>query len=284
MRGAPDGRVSDETLLTVVDAEGRNVRFWGEVWDYRELLYFLVWRDVKVRYKQTILGIAWAVVQPLATMVVFSVVFGKLAALPSDGIPYPIFSFAALVPWTYFSSAISQGAASLVASQHLISKVFFPRLLIPLAAVVTPLVDAATALAMLALMMVYYGLWPALLPALMLPLFVGLALLTALAASLWLAAINVQFRDVRFVVPFLVQFWLFVTPVAYPSSLIAPQWRALYALNPMATVIDGFRWSLLGAPPPPTAAVVMSVVALAIGTIAGLRYFQRSQGMFADVI
>lgn len=269
--------------VTVIGEAHASDHFWREIWDYRELLYFLVWRDVKVRYKQTVLGVAWAIVQPLATMVVFSVVFGRLAAMPSDGLPYPLFSLAALVPWTYFSTAVTQGAASLVGSQHLVSKVYFPRILVPLASVVTPLVDGAITLTLLAALMLWYGGWTQA-TILLLPLFVGLALATAFASSLWLAAVNVRFRDVRYVMPFLVQFWLFVTPVAYPSSLISETWRPLYALNPMATVVDGFRWSLLGAPAPPAAAVAASCLAVALAIVGGLRYFRRAQGLFADVI
>lgn len=272
-----------ERSLTMI-GEGRpSSGGWREVWTYRELLYFLVWRDVKVRYNQTVLGIAWALVQPVATMIVFSVVFGKLAHMPSDGVPYPLFALAALVPWTYFSTAITQGAASLVSSQHLVSKVYFPRLIVPLASVITPAVDAAVSFAVLASFLLWSGLWPNSATA-MLPAFVLLAVATALTATLWLAAINVQFRDVRFVMPFLVQFCLFVTPIAYPSSLIGDQWRLAYAINPMATVVDGFRWTLLAGPPPPAAAVLVSVVVISVMTATGLRYFRRTQGMFADVI
>lgn len=272
-----------EAPLTVIGEAHRRSRVSREVWDYRELLYFLVWRDVKVRYKQTILGIAWAVVQPVATMVVFSVIFGRLASMPSDGIPYPLFSLAALVPWTYFSTAITQGASSLVSSQNLVAKVYFPRLLIPLSSVVTPLVDGGIALSILAALMIWYG-GSAGSAVLALPLFIGLALATAFAASLWLSAINVKFRDVRYVMPFLVQFWLFITPVAYPASLISPAWRPLYAINPMATVVDGFRWTLLDAPAPPAAAVATSAITVAIMIAGGLRYFRRTEGLFADVI
>ena len=272
-----------EAPATFIGAPNCSSNTSREVWAYRELLYFLVWRDVKVRYKQTVLGAAWAVVQPVATMVVFSVVFGRLAAMPSDGLPYPLFSLAALVPWTYFSTAISQGASSLVSSQHLVSKVYFPRLLVPLASVVTPLVDGAIALVILAALMIWYGVWSST-AIFALPLFVMLAVATAFAATLWLAALNVQFRDVRYVMPFLVQFWLFVTPVAYPSSLISPLWRPLYALNPMATVVDGFRWSLLGAPAPPVGAVIASCITVVVLITGGIRYFRRTQGLFADVI
>ena len=269
--------------LTLIGGGQRSSGAWREVWEYRELLYFLVWRDVKVRYKQTVLGVAWALVQPIATMVVFSVVFGRLASMPSDGIPYPLFSLAALVPWTYFSTAITQGASSLVSSQHLVSKVYFPRLLVPLSSVVTPLADGGIALAILAVLILWYG-GVTTMAVLALPAFIALALATAFASTLWLAAINVKFRDVRYVMPFLVQFWLFVTPVAYPASLIPPMWRPLYAMNPMATVVDGFRWSLLGAPAPPLAAAVASCVTVAVLIVGGLRYFRRTQGLFADVI
>jgi lipopolysaccharide transport system permease protein len=269
--------------LTLIGGGQRSSGAWREVWEYRELLYFLVWRDVKVRYKQTVLGVAWALVQPVATMVVFSVVFGRLASMPSDGLPYPLFSLAALVPWTYFSTAITQGASSLVSSQHLVSKVYFPRLLVPLSSVVTPLADGGIALAILAALILWYG-GATTTAILALPAFIGLALATAFASTLWLAAINVKFRDVRYVMPFLVQFWLFVTPVAYPASLIPPMWRPLYAMNPMATVVDGFRWSLLGAPAPPLAAAVASCATVAVLIVGGLRYFRRTQGLFADVI
>ena len=269
--------------LTLIGASRGSSASYREVWAYRELLYFLVWRDVKVRYKQTVLGVAWAIVQPVATMVVFSVVFGRLAGMPSDGIAYPLFSLAALVPWTYFSTAIAQGAASLVSSQHLVSKVYFPRLLVPLAAVVTPLVDSCIALVILAGLMLWYGIWSGA-TLIALPVFVFLAVAAAFAATLWLAALNVKFRDVRYVMPFLVQFWLFITPVAYPASLVAPEWRPFYALNPMATVVDGFRWALLAAPPPPASAVVVSTVVVGVLIAGGIRYFRRTQGLFADVI
>jgi lipopolysaccharide transport system permease protein len=270
--------------LTLIGGSRRSNENWRELWDYRELLYFLVWRDVKVRYKQTVLGAGWAVVQPVATMVVFSVVFGRLASMPSDGVPYPLFALAALVPWTYFSTAISQGASSLVGSQHLVSKVYFPRLLVPLASVFTPLVDGLIAMVILIGLLLWYGGGATLTSILALPAFVALAVAAAFAATLWLAALNVQFRDVRYVMPFLVQFWLFVTPVAYPATLIAPMWRPLYALNPMATVVDGFRWSLLGAPAPPMAAVIVSCVMVAMLIVGGIRYFRQTQGVFADVI
>jgi homopolymeric O-antigen transport system permease protein len=253
-----------------------------ELWDYRELLFFLVWRDVKVRYKQTALGAAWAVIQPLATMAVFSIFFGRLAGMPSDGLPYPLFSLAGLVPWTYFSTAMSNGSASVVSSQQLVSKVYFPRLLIPIAAVLTPLVDLAVALVILAAMLVAYGVPVA--PAMAaLPLFVLLAIASALAASLWLSALHVRYRDVRYLVPFLIQFWLFVTPIAYPSALVPDRWRLVYGLNPMVGVVDGFRWALAGGPWPGIM-LVPSAAGIVIAVAAGVVYFRRLEHTFADVI
>ncbi len=249
---------------------------------YRELLYFLVWRDIKVRYKQTTLGAAWAVLQPVLTMGVFSIFLGKLAHVPSDGLPYPLFSFAALVPWTYFATAVAGGALSIVSSQQLISKVYFPRLLVPLAAALTPLVDFAIAMAMLFLMMWWYGVVPGA-AAMWLPALVALAVLTAFAMSLWLSVLTVKFRDIRYVVPFAIQFWMFATPVAYPASLVPARWRPLYGLNPMTGVIEGFRWALVGGPAPGPI-VLLSAVVVAVAFAAGLAYFRSEEGVFADTI
>ncbi len=252
-------------------------------WAYRELLYFLVWRDAKVRYKQTVLGAAWAILQPFMAMVVFSIFFGKLAKMPSDGQPYPLFAFAALVPWTYFSTAVGNSAASLVGNQRLVTHVYFPRLLVPAAAVLTPLIDLLIALGM---MLVIEVAWYRMLPPtalLMLPAFILLAALTALAAGIWLAALNVEYRDVRYVLPFAIQFWMFATPIAYPASLVPEQWRPLFGLNPMATVVEGFRWALLGTPLPSAMAYV-SCAAVAVVLVAGLAYFRRMEGTFADVL
>ncbi|MEW6320185.1 MAG: ABC transporter permease [Acidobacteriota bacterium] len=271
-------------VMTVIEPPGRvSGAAWREVWAFRELLYFLVWRDLKVRYKQTVLGAAWAVIQPLATMVIFSLFFGRLAGMPSDGIPYPIFSYAGLVPWTYFATGIAGGAASLVGSQSLISKVYFPRLLVPLASVVTPIVDAGIALAVLLALMAWYGVVPG--PALvLLPGFALLGLVAAAAVSLWLAALNVEYRDVRYVMPFLVQVWLFLTPVAYPTSLVPAAWRWVYGLNPMVTVVEGFRWTLVGTPAPAPAMVAASLVMVAALFWTGLGHFRRTERVFADVI
>jgi len=254
----------------------------GEVWRYRELLYFLAWRDIKVRYKQTVLGAAWAVLQPLLTMAVFAIFLGRLAHVPSDGLPYPLFSFAGLVPWTYFATAVSTGAASVVGSQHLISKVYFPRLLVPLAAAATPLVDFAISLATLTAMLAWYHVTPTA-AVVWLPLFTLLALATAFAVSLWLSALMVAYRDVRYLVPFFMQFWMFATPVAYPASLVPAKWRVLYGLNPMTGVVEGFRWALAGGPAPGPI-VIASALAVAVLLVSGLYFFRRLEGTFADVI
>lgn len=254
----------------------------AELWAYRELLYFLVWRDAKVRYRQTVLGAAWALVQPGMTMVVFEVFFGRLAQMPSDGVPYRLFALTALVPWTYFATALGAGAQSLVGQQHLIGKVYFPRLLMPLAAVATPLVDFAIAFVFLIGMALWHGVVPGM-AALWLPFYVLLAVVTAFTASVWTAALNVEYRDVRFVLPFAIQFWLFATPVAYPASLVPERWRVLYGLNPMATVVEGFRAALLGTPGP-EGMIVPSLAIVTLMLVVGIQYFRRVEGTFADVI
>lgn len=254
-----------------------------ELWEYRELLYFLAWRDIKVRYKQTVLGAAWAIIQPFFTMVVFSIFFGRLAQVPSDGLPYPIFSFAALVPWTFFANSLNQSSNSLVSSATLIQKVYFPRLAVPIATVFSGIVDFALAFVVLLGMMLYYGLVPTL-NALWIPALFLLALVTALGVGFWLSAMNVRFRDIRYTVPFLTQFWMFSTPIAYPSSLLSEPWRTIYALNPMVGVVEGFRWGLLGtdtAPGPILAVSSFMAVALLVG---GAFYFRRVEKTFADVI
>ena len=230
-----------------------------ELWEYRELLYFLTWRDIKVRYKQTVLGAAWAVIQPFGMMLVFTVFFGRLVGVPSDGLPYPIFAYTALLPWQLFSRALTDASTSLVINERLITKVYFPRLLIPLSAVLASLVDFAIAFVLLLGMMVFYGIVPTG-SVLMLPLFVLLALMTALGIGFWLSALNAQYRDVRYTLPFLTQFWLFATPVVYPSSLVPEQWRLLYGLNPMTGVVEGFRWALLGKTGAPDAMLAVSLM------------------------
>jgi lipopolysaccharide transport system permease protein len=257
---------------------------FAELSEYRELLYFLTWRDIKVRYKQTVIGAAWAIIQPLLTMLVFSVFFGRLADVPSDGIPYPIFSYTALVPWTFFANGLIGATNSLVTNSNLIKKVYFPRLLIPASAIASNIVDFVLAFAVLLVMMVFYGIVPTA-NIIWLPLFIVLAGVTSLGVGLWLAAMNVQFRDVRYVIPFLVQFWLFATPVAYPSSLIENDLlRALYGINPMVGVIEGFRWSLLGTGSAPQAAILVSSLIAILLCLTGLYYFKRLERTFADVI
>ena len=253
-----------------------------ELWAYRELLYFLTWRDIKVRYKQTVLGAAWAILQPVLTMIVFSVVFGRFGKIPSDGRPYPIFAFVALLPWQLFDYALNHSSQSLVTEARLITKVYFPRLIIPIASVLAGLVDFAIAFGVLLLLFLAYGVtltWNIL----WLPLFLLLAIGSALAVGLWLSALNVVYRDVRYTVPFLAQLWMFLSPVAYPSSLIPPSWQWLYGLNPMVGVIEGFRWALLGSSPP-AATMAISVLLTALFCIGGLYYFRSMERQFADLI
>lgn len=254
-----------------------------ELWAYRELLYFLIWRDVKVRYKQTALGAAWAIIQPIFTMIVFSIFFGRLGKIPSDGIPYPLFTLAALVPWTFFSQGLSQASNSLVGSSNLIKKVYFPRLSIPIASVSSGLIDLSIAFLVLLGMMTYYGVFPTV-HVVWLPLLLILTLVTSLGVSLWLSALNVKFRDVRHVLPFLTQLWLFATPIAYPSSLLSEPWRTLYSLNPMVGVIEGFRWALLGADTAPGPMVIVSALAALAILVSGTFYFRRLERTFADLI
>ena len=254
-----------------------------ELWRHRELLYFLIWRDVKVRYKQTALGGAWAILQPLLTMLVFSVIFGSLARLPSDGVPYPIFTYAGLLPWQLFAHALNEAGNSLVMNQQLIKKVYFPRLIIPIAAATAGLVDVGVAVLVLVGMMLYWGIVPTA-AILALPLLLLLAIATAVAVGLWLAALNVQYRDVRYAIPFLTQLWFFVTPVAYSSSLIPDKWRALYGLNPMAGVVEGFRWALLGDSLVDGTVVAVSSVIVCLLLVTGLFYFRRMERTFSDVV
>jgi lipopolysaccharide transport system permease protein len=254
-----------------------------ELWEYRELLYFLVWRDVKVRYKQTALGAAWAIIQPLMMMIVFSLFFGYLGQMPSEGIPYPIFTFCALLPWQLFAHSLTESSNSLVANERLITKVYFPRLVVPIAAVLGGMVDFAIAFVILLLMMLYYGIVPTW-AIVTLPGFILLAIMTALGVGLWLSALNVQYRDVRYTISFLIQFWLFATPVAYSSSIVPERWRPLYGLNPMAGVVEGFRWALLGKSEPPGALLAVSFVVVILVLVGGLYYFRRMEQEFADVV
>ncbi|MFC2029450.1 ABC transporter permease [Chloroflexota bacterium] len=254
-----------------------------DLWSYRELLYFLSWRTIKVRYKQTVLGASWAILQPLFTMVIFSLFFGRLAGVPSDGLPYPIFSYAALVPWGFFANGLSGSANSLVGNSNLIKKVYFPRLVVPISAVLSGIVDFILAFIVLLGMMLFFGITPTArvvwLPALLL-----LALVTSLGVGLWLSAMNVQFRDVRYAVPFLINAWMFATPIAYPSSLLPEPWQTLYGLNPMAGVVEGFRWALLDTDTAPGPMVLLSAVVAVFLLVGGAFYFRRMEKTFADVM
>ena len=255
----------------------------AELWEYRELLFFLTWREIKVRYKQTVLGATWAIIQPLFTMLLFSLFFGKLAKVPSDRIPYPLFCLAGLVPWTFFANGLSQSSNSLVTSSNLISKVYFPRLAIPLSAVLSGAVDFTIAFGLLVGMMAFYRQPPPL-RCVYLPLFFLLAFVTALGVGLWLSALNVEYRDVRHTIPFLTQFWMFATPIVYPSSLLSEPWRAVYGLNPMAGVVEGFRWALLGTNTAPGPMIAASSFAAALILFGGAFYFRRMEKSFADVV
>lgn len=252
-----------------------------ELWAYRELLYFLTWREIKVRYKQTALGFAWAIIQPFMMMIVFTLFFGNLAKVPSEGIPYPLFNYAALLPWTLFAEGINRSSVSLVQQTGLVQKVYFPRLIMPLAGIVSPVVDFCIAFVILIGMMVYYGYAPTW-RVVLLPAFVLLALMTALGVGLWLSAINVKYRDVRYTIPFLVQLWLFASPVVYSSGLLPERWQIVYGLNPMSGVIEGFRWALLGTDPPGSL-IAVSVAIVVVVLVGGAYYFRRNEKTFADV-
>ena len=253
-----------------------------ELWHFRELLYFFAWRDVKVRYKQTVLGASWAILQPFLSMVVFSLIFGKLAKIDSDGLPYPIFNYAALLPWRYFSSALSNAANCLVGNSQMITKIYFPRLILPISAVVSGVVDFFFAFLVLIGMMIFYAVKPTIY-VLLLPLFLIVALITALGVGLWFSALNVRYRDVRYIIPFVIDLWFFASPVVYSSSLLDEPWRTLYGLNPMVGVVDGFRWALLGTNPPGSLIWLSIFVAIAI-FISGMFYFRKMEMTFADEV
>jgi len=255
----------------------------GELWQYRELLYFLVWRDVKVRYKQTVLGAAWAVIQPVTAMIIFSIIFGRFANIPSNGLPYPVFVYAGLLAWLYFQQSLTQSSASIVGNAQLVTKVYFPRLVIPLASVASPVVDFGIALTVLLALMAWYGIVPGI-ELLAAPAFLGLALLVAFGIGLWLSALNVRYRDVPYALPFVAQVWLFATPVIYPTSLLPADWRWLLSLNPMTGVIEGFRWSLLGTGKPSVVVVLVSLGSGLALLASGFAYFRTSERQFADVI
>ena len=270
-------------IIAIAPSRGWVALNLGELWEYRELLYFLTWREIKVRYKQTVLGAGWAIIQPLSTMLIFSLFFGKLGKMSSDRIPYPLFCMAGLVPWTFFANGLSQSATSLVSSSNLISKVYFPRLAIPLAAILSGAVDFAISFVLLLGMMAFYHQAPPL-RCIYLPLFFLLAFVTALGVGLWLSALNVEYRDVRYTIPFLTQFWMFATPIAYPSSLLHEPWRTVYGLNPMAGVVEGFRWALIGTNTAPGPIIAASSLASVMILIGGAFYFRRMEKTFADVV
>jgi lipopolysaccharide transport system permease protein len=275
--------MNDSPFIRIQPSKGWVSLKLGELWEYRELLYFLTWRDIKVRYKQTVLGATWAIIQPFFTMVVFSLFFGKLAKIPSDGIPYPIFSYAALVPWTFFANGLSQSSNSLVGSANLIKKVYFPRLVVPVSSVISGAVDFVLAFVVLVAMILFYEIIPTI-NVIWLPSLLLLAFVTSLGVGLWMSALNVEFRDVRYVVPFLTQFWMFATPIAYPSSLLSEPWRTIYGINPMVGVVEGFRWALLGTKTAPGPIIIVSTIAACALLISGAYYFRRMEKTFADVV
>lgn len=275
--------INKEVVVRIRPSSGWASLKLGELWRYRELLYFFVWRDLKVRYKQTILGAAWAILQPFLTMVVFSVFFGRLAQVPSDDLPYPVFAYAALVPWTFFANGLTQATNSVVSNSGMVKKTYFPRLTLPVATVMAGLVDFALALAVLITMMFFYQIVPTG-DIIWLPPLLLLALVTSLGASLWFAALNVRFRDVRYIVPFLVQSWLFLTPIAYSSSIVPEQWKLIYSLNPMVGVVEGFRWALLGTDTTPGPIIIVSSLVALFLLISGTIYFRRTERSFADIV
>lgn len=269
--------------LIIKPVNGWRAIDFRELWAYRELLYFLVWREIKVRYKQTILGAAWAIIQPFFTMVVFSVFFGTLAGVPSDGIPYPIFTYSALLPWQMFENGIRKAAASLVSGRNLLTKVYFPRITVPLAPILASFVDFMLAFVVLIGMMFFYSMRPT--QALWtLPLFLLLTLITAIGVSLWTAALNVAYRDVGYLIPFILRVWFFITPITYASSIVPEQYQFLYSLNPMVGVVEGFRWAMLGVGDPPSSMFIGSIVISIVLMITGAMYFRRMERTFADVV
>jgi lipopolysaccharide transport system permease protein len=275
--------MNEPRSIVIKPSKGWSALKLKDLWNYRELIYFFTWRDLKVRYKQTLLGASWAVLQPFLTMVVFSIFFGGLAKVPSDGVPYPIFSYTALIPWTLFSKALQDGSRSLVSSANIISKIYFPRLILPLSSTLAGLVDFVIAFVVLLGMMVFYGITPTA-NIWMLPVFTLLALITAVGFALWLSALNVMYRDVGYVIPFLTQFWMYITPIAYPASMVPEKWKILYALNPLTGVVEGFRWALLGTGEGPGISLLISAGIALLVLITGLFYFRRMERKFADMV
>jgi lipopolysaccharide transport system permease protein len=283
-RFSTDPQFPDRAGVTRIRPSGAWVSLGlGELWQYRELLYFFVWRDIKIRYKQTLLGASWAIIQPFFTMVIFSLFFGRLANVPSDGIPYPIFSYAALVPWTFFENGVVQASNSLVMNANMVKKIYFPRLAMPIGSVLAGILDFCLAFLVLVGMMLAYRFYPTV-NVVWLPFFFLLAMVTTLGVSFWFSAMNVQFRDVRYIVPFLVRIWLFITPIAYPSSLLPEPWRTLYGINPMAGVVEGFRWALLGTDTAPGPIIWVSALVAILMLVSGIIYFRRMETSFADIV
>jgi len=275
--------IHPEVPPIIIDTKQRNLHSLQEAWANRELLAFFIWKDLKVRFKQTIIGGLWIIIQPLATMLVFSLFFGRLARMPAAGIPYPLFYFSALLPWFYFANSVTQATSTMVENQRVITKVYFPRLLLPLAAVISGLVDLLIAFIPLLGMSMFYGIFPS--PRMLLvPIFVLLALLAALGIGLWLSALNALFRDVRYALPFVIQIWMFASPVVYPISIIPPHWRWLYSLNPLASIIEGFRWAVIGKGTPPDLSLLVSLAVIAVLLVSGLYFFLRIEGTIIDMV
>ncbi|HEX3817547.1 MAG TPA: ABC transporter permease [Chthoniobacterales bacterium] len=276
--------MSHATTELIIEAGHTERNYWRDLFRYRELFYFLAWRDVLVRYKQTVIGVLWAVLRPLLTMIVFTFVFSRIAKLPAEGIPYPVMVFAAMLPWQLFATSLTEGSGSLINNSNLISKVYFPRLIVPASAVIVSFVDFAISMVLLALLMALYHVWPGW-PVLILPAFTALALLASAGAGVWLAALNVKYRDFRYVVPFIVQFGLYISPVGFSSTIVPARWKILYDLNPMVGVIDGFRWSISkGRVPFPSDSLALSLITVAILLASGIWYFRKTERTFADVI
>ena len=281
---AESGQIKDSTPPTLII---RPPRKWvpvdlHELWNYRELLTSFTMRDIKIRYKQTALGFLWAIIQPLFMMVIFTIIFGGFAKIPSEGIPYPLFSFAALLPWMLFSEGLTRSTMSMVANANIMTKVYFPRLIMPISGILSPLVDFAVSISILVLMMAYYGFVPTI-NIVFLPVFILLALATSLGIGLWLSALNVKYRDFQYTVPFIIQLWMYASPVVYPASMIPESIRPLYGLNPMAGVIEGFRWALLGTEIPGSM-IFVSVGVVAVLLVSGMFYFRRMEQYYADIV
>ena len=276
--------MSHEATELIIEAGRTERNYWRDLLRYRELFYFLAWRDVLVRYKQTVIGVLWAVLRPLLTMVVFTFVFSHIAKLPAEGVPYPVMVFAAMLPWQLFATSLSEGSGSLINNSNLISKVYFPRLIVPASSVIVSFVDFAISMVLLGFLMAFYHVWPGW-TLLTLPIFTALALLASAGAGIWLAALNVKYRDFRYVVPFIVQFGLYISPVGFSSSIVPVKWRLLYSLNPIVGVIDGFRWAISGGNKPfPTQSLELSLITTAIVLVTGIWYFRKTERTFADVI